>query len=70
MRKNLIQSLRYFYRNSTLKKRIARTYIFNRLVIAYNDIIEFSELYYQNWTIPQRVINYRLNSVYKKAISD
>jgi len=38
--------------------------------IAYNDIVDFSELYYQNWTIPQRVINYRLNSVYEKAIAE
>ena len=38
--------------------------------IAYNDIIDFSELYYQNWTIPQRVINYRLNKVFKKAITN
>jgi uncharacterized protein (DUF302 family) len=37
--------------------------------IAYNDIIEFSELYYQTWTIPQRVVNYRINSVFENAIT-
>lgn len=37
--------------------------------IAYNDIVEFSKLYYQKGTNPQRVVNYRLNKVYGKAIS-
>ena len=37
--------------------------------IAYNDIVEFSKLYYQNWTFPQRVVNFRLNSVFENAIS-
>lgn len=38
--------------------------------IAYNDIVKFSELYYQKWTIPQRVVNYRLNKVYGEAIGE
>ncbi len=38
--------------------------------IAYNDIVEFSELYYQKWTLPQRVVNYRLSKVYGKAIGE
>ena len=38
--------------------------------VAYNDIVAFSELYYSDWTIPQRIINYRLNSVFEDAISE
>ena len=38
--------------------------------IAYNDIIAFSKLYYQKSTIPQRIINYRLNSVFEDAITE
>jgi len=38
--------------------------------IAYNDIVEFSKLYYQKGTIPQRVVNYRLNKVYGNAITE
>ena len=41
----------------------------NTVYVAYNDIIDFSELYYQDWTIPQRIINYRLNNVFEKAIT-
>ncbi len=41
----------------------------NEVFIAYNDIVDFSELYYQTWTIPQRVINYRLKGVFEEAIS-
>lgn len=42
----------------------------NEVFIAYNDIIEFSELYYDTWTIPQRVINYRLKSVFEESITE
>lgn len=38
--------------------------------IAYNDIVVFSELYYQEWTFPQRIVNYRLKSVYEDAITN
>ena len=38
--------------------------------IAYNDIVDFSKLYYQKWTLPQRVVNYRLNKVYGEAIGE
>jgi len=42
----------------------------HEVFVAYNDIIDFSDLYYQKWTIPQRVVNYRLNSVYENAITE
>jgi uncharacterized protein (DUF302 family) len=42
----------------------------NVTYVAYNDIVEFSELYYQEWTIPQRIINYRLNNVFENAITE
>jgi uncharacterized protein (DUF302 family) len=42
----------------------------DEVFVAYNDIVAFSELYYSDWTIPQRVINYRLNSVFEDAISE
>lgn len=41
----------------------------SQVFIAYNDIVDFSELYYQDWTIPQKIVNYRLNSVYIDAIT-
>jgi uncharacterized protein (DUF302 family) len=41
----------------------------NEVFIAYNDILDFSELYYQKSTFPQRIVNYRLNSVFKESIS-
>lgn len=37
--------------------------------VAYNDIVAFSELYYHKSSIPQKVINYRLNSVFEEAIT-
>lgn len=40
-----------------------------KVFIAYNDIVDFAELYYQNWTIPQRVINYRINNVFEESIT-
>lgn len=38
--------------------------------IAYNDIVDFAELHYQDAAIPHRVINYRLGSTLKGAILD
>lgn len=38
--------------------------------IAYNDIVDFAELHYQDAAIPHRVINYRLGSTLKGAIID
>lgn len=42
----------------------------NEVFIAYNDIVDFSKLYYGKSSVPQRVINYRLNSVYGDAITE
>ncbi len=42
----------------------------NGVFIAYNDIVAFSELYYDTSTIPQRVINRRLKSVFEEAITE
>ena len=42
----------------------------NGVFIAYNDIVAFSELYYDTSTIPQRVINHRLKSVFEEAITE
>ncbi|GAB7219690.1 DUF302 domain-containing protein [Vibrio comitans] len=38
--------------------------------IAYNDIVDFAELHYQDAAISHRVINYRLGSTLKGAIID
>ncbi|MBB6461841.1 DUF302 domain-containing protein [Flammeovirga kamogawensis] len=40
------------------------------VTVAFNDIVDFSELYYDTWTIPQRVINYRLNDTFSGAVTD
>lgn len=42
----------------------------NEVFIAYNDIVAFSELYCDTSTIPQRVINRRLQSVFEEAITE
>ncbi|WP_281612818.1 DUF302 domain-containing protein [Flammeovirga sp. SubArs3] len=36
--------------------------------IAFNDIVDFSELYYDTWTIPQRFINFRLGKTLGGAV--
>ncbi|AZQ63879.1 DUF302 domain-containing protein [Flammeovirga pectinis] len=41
-----------------------------KVTVAFNDIVDFSELYYDTWTIPQRVINYRLNDTFSSAVMD
>lgn len=38
--------------------------------IAYNDIVAFAQLYYQNATKPQQMINHRLTMVFTKAVSN
>lgn len=42
----------------------------NTVYVAYNDIVAFSELYYDEWTIPQKVINKRIKGVFEKAITE
>ncbi|WP_152286382.1 DUF302 domain-containing protein [Flavicella marina] len=37
--------------------------------IAYNDIVAFAELYYQNSTKPQQMINQRLLTTFSKAVT-
>lgn len=39
------------------------------IIIAYNDIVAFSELYYKRATKPQKMINQRLKQTFKKAIT-
>jgi len=41
----------------------------NTVYVAYNVIVDFAELYYDEWTIPQKVINKRIKGVFKKAIT-
>lgn len=38
--------------------------------IAYNDIVAFSELYYQSSTKPQQIINKRLKMTFTKAVTN
>lgn len=42
----------------------------NTVYVAYNDIVAFSELYYDEWTIPQKIINKRIKGVFEKAITE
>jgi len=42
----------------------------NTVYVAYNDIVDFAELYYDKWTIPQKVINKRIKGVFEKAITE
>jgi hypothetical protein len=42
----------------------------NIVYVAYNDIVDFSDLYYDEWTIPQKVINKRIKGIFEKAITE
>ena len=39
------------------------------VIVAFNDIVAFSELYYDTSTLPQNMINKRLTATFSKAIS-
>lgn len=42
----------------------------NIVYVAYNDIVDFSDLYYDEWTIPQKVINKRIKGIFKKGVTE